>query len=244
MVRPFKSESGYSMTEVLISTVLSGIVLAGVFDLYVSSSNSILGQTNEVQLQAETKTAMDLMVREMRLMYGAPTISTTLATNDTITFTRVEDSGYSSGGNTASTLGDTSKSWPTDAYAPTASGAYSVYIYIGAGSGEVHPIKSNTATTLTLADTDVWATSPNTSSLYYIYRTKSFTQQSDNTLRYKIGSGSYNLLASNVTDLTFATSPTDAAAVDITLTMRTSTVDPRLGHYKTFTLTDTARRRN
>lgn len=244
MVRPFKSESGYSMTEVLISTALGGIVLAGVFDLYVSSSNSMMGQTNEVQMQAETKSAMDFMVREMRLMYGAPTISTTLTANDTITFTRVEDAGYSSGGNTPSTLWDTSKSWKTNAFAPTANGAYSVYIYLGQGSGEVHPIKSNTATTLTLADTDVWATSPDTSSLYYIYRTKSFTHQSDNTLRYKIGSGSYNLLASNVTALTFAISPTDAAGVDITFTTQTSTVDPRFGRYKTFTLIDTARRRN
>lgn len=244
MVRPFKSESGYSLTEVLLSTALGGIVLAGVFDLYVSSSNSILGQTNEVQMQAETKSAMDFMVRELRLMYGAPTISTTLTTNDTITFTRVEDSGYSTGGNTASTLWDTTKSWQTDAFAPTANGAHSVYIYVGQGSGEVHPIKSNTATTLTLADTDAWTTLPDTSSLYYIYRTKSFTQQSDNTLRYQIGSGSYKLLASNVTALTFAITPTDAAGVDITLTSRTSTVDPRLRTYKTFTLTDTARRRN
>jgi hypothetical protein len=155
----------------------------------------------------------------------------------------MEESGYSSGGNTGSTLWDTSKNWQTNAFAPASAGAYYLYIYIGTGSGEVHPIKSNTATTLTLADTDVWTAIPDTSSLYYIYLTKSFTQQSDNTLRYQIGSGPSNLLmAGNITVLTF--SQPDPMSTEITLTARTSTVDPRLGQYKYFTLNTTVRRRN
>ncbi len=230
------------MAEVLISTALGGIVLAAAFDLYVSSSNSMLGQTNEIQMQAETKSAMDYMVRELRLMTGSPTISTTLDANDTIMFTRVEDSGYSSGGNTVSTLWDTSKSWKTNAFAPTSASTYSVMIAIGTGVGEVHPIKSNTASTLTLADTDIWSGIPDTSSLFMIIRTKTFTRDADNTLRYRIGNGAYNLLASNVTSLTF--SQPDPMSVDVTLTSQTNSVDPRLGTYKTFTLNDTVRRRN
>jgi len=241
MARPFKSESGYSMTEVLISTALGGIVLAGVFDLYVSSSNSILGQTNEVQMQAETKSAMDVMGRELRLMYGSPTITTTTTANDTISFVRIEESGYSSGGNTATTLQDSIKSWKVNAFAPTASGVYSVRIINGQAVGEIHPILSNTASSLTLSDTG-WTSIPDTTSMYFIVRNKAFRRQSDNTLRYQIQSSSFNLLAANVTSLTF--SQPDPKSVSVALTARTNTVDPRLGAYKSLTLNATVRMRN
>lgn len=227
------------MTEVLISTALGGIVLAGVFDLYVSSQKSILGQTNQTQMQTDMKTAMDYMSKELRLMYGAPAISSTNATNDTISFVRIEDSGYSSGGNTATTLQDSHKSWKANAFA---SGAYAVQIINGLGVGEVHPILSNTASTLSLADAG-WTTIPNTTSLYYIVRNKLFRwRHSNNSLSYQIGSGPLNLLTANVTSVAF--SQPDAQSVTITLTGQTQTIDPRTGQYASYTLTDTARRRN
>jgi prepilin-type N-terminal cleavage/methylation domain-containing protein len=239
-----KSQAGYSMIEVLISTVLGGIVLAGVFDLYVSSQNSILGQTNAVQMQTDVKTAMDYMAKELRLMYGSPTITTTTTANDTISFVRIEDSGYSSGGNNTTnpgTLNDSSKSWIVNAFA---SGAYSIQIINGKGVGEVHTILSNTASTLTLSGTG-WsslAVTPDTTSLYYIIRNKAFRQQADKTLRYQIGSGANNLLASNVTALTF--SQPDPMSVTVALTAQTQTVDPRTGQYASYKLSDTVRKRN
>lgn len=238
MAQPFTAESGYSMTEVLISTALGTIVLAGVFDLYVSSSNSILGQTNEIQMQSETRSAKDIMIRELRLIFGSPAITTTTNANDTISFTRIEESGYSSGGNTATTLKDSVKTWTVNAFA---GGAYSVRIINGPGVGEVHPILSNTAATLTLSDAG-WVSLPNTNSLYYITRDKTFRRQADNTVHYQIGSGTNNLLASNVTALTF--SQPDPMSVSIALTARTQTVDPRTGKYASYQLSDTARKRN
>lgn len=241
-MRTVKSDTGYSLTETMISTALTGIVMIGAFDLHISTSNSILAQTNAVQMQAEVKAAMDYMVREMRLMSGLPTLSTSLTADDTISFTRVEGSGYSSGGNTVSTLWDTSKSWTPGAFAPTSSGAYSVMVLLGSGVGETHPLKGNTASTLTLADTDTWTTIPDTSSLYLIVRTKTFTLNPDSTLRYQIESGPRNLLASNITALSF--SQPDPMSVGITMTVRSETIDPRIGNYLYYTLTDTVRRRN
>lgn len=225
----------------LISTALGGIILAGVFDLYISSNNSILGQTNTVRMQTETKAAMNFIAKELQLMNGSPTIN---AGNDSITFLRVQDSGYSSGGNTVSTLWDASKNWASNAYAPTADGAYSVKIIMGSGVGEIHPLKGNTATTLTLADTDTWTTIPDATSLYFIYVNKMFELSPDNTLRYRTGNGPLKLLAANISDATFVVNNADSYALDITLTAQTDTKDPRTGQYGKYTLTKTVRRRN
>lgn len=229
------------MTEVLISTALGGIILAGVFDLYISSSNSILGQTNTVRMQTEAKAAMNFMAKELQLMNGPPTIN---ASGDTITFVRVKDSGYSSGGNTVSTLWDASKIWTPNVYAPTGDGAYSVKIILGGGVGEIHPLKGNTATILTLADTDTWTTIPDATSLYFIYVNKTFTRLPGNTLHYQIENGPLRLLATNITDTEFKSNASDPYATDITMTAQTQNIDPRTGQYGHYTLTQTVRRRN
>jgi Tfp pilus assembly protein PilW len=227
----------------LISTALGGIILAGVFDLYISSSNSIMGQTNTVQMQTETKAAMNFMAKELQLMNGPPTIS---ADSDSIAFLRVKDSGYSSGVNTPSTLWDATKNWTPNAYAPTTDGAYSVKIILGSGVGETHPLKGNTATTLTLADTDTWpvAAIPDTTSLYFIYVNKTFALSPDKTLRYRIENGPLRLLATNISEATFTVNNADSYALDITLTAQTEKKDPRTGQYGHYTMTQTVRRRN
>jgi len=240
-VRTVKSQAGYSMTEVLISTALGGIILAGVFDLYITSSNSILGQTNTVQMQTDAKAAMNFMAKELQLMNGPPTIN---ANGDAVTFIRVRDSGYSSGGNTVSTLWDASKNWTPNVYAPTADGAYSVKIILGGGVGEIHPLKGNTATTLTLADTDTWTAIPDETSLYFIYLNKTFTRLPDNTLRYQIEGGPLRLLAANIIDMEFKLNASDPYATDITMIAQTQNKDPRTGQYGRYTLTQTIRRRN
>lgn len=234
-----KSEKGASLVEFLISTAIGGIVLAGAYDLYLASTNGLLVQNDTVQMQSEAKAAMDYIVRELRLMYGDPTITTTTEINDTISFMSMEASGYSSGGNSSSELWDTSKSWTPNAFAPTSAGPYSVMILVGKGTGEAHPITGNTATKLTLSET--WGVIPDNTSLFIIYRNKMFTLTADNVLRYRVETGSLNPLAENITALTFTYSnPT----VDVTLTARTRHVDPRTGAYQYYTLNETVRKRN
>ncbi len=265
-----RSETGYSYLEVVISTALGTLVLAGAFDVYVSSTKNLTRQANSVQMQADTKAAMDYMVREVRMAVSAFSLAITPSEpGNTITFARAEESGYATSG-TLTTLTDTSRSWtvnPTPKFAPTADGSsYFVRISPGLpGSGAGHQILTNTATTLTLAGTDPgFPTAPNNTSLYYIYRTKTFklvasgTQQS---LQYSNG-GTYHILANNVTRLAFSATTTIACdtagttfpalgTICTSLTTRSAVPDPVTGLDRqtgrvpgTYSVTSIARPRN
>jgi Tfp pilus assembly protein PilW len=222
--------------EMLLSTMIGGIVLTSAFDLYVESSKTTQGHSDTVQMQLQVKSALDLMVREMQLMYGSPTISTSLTANDTISFMRIADSGYSSSGNTASTLTDTRKTWLSNQYA----GQYSVRILSGKGTNEVHSISGNTSMTLTLSSP--WVDIPDATSLYVIYRNERFTRIAASKLGYQRGSGAYNPIAENIINLAF--SQPDPNSITITLTGQTSNPDPHTGGYNSYSLTDTVRKRN
>ena len=163
-MRRFTSDSGFSMIEMLVSTAIGGIVLMGILDLYVATSKSTLDQTGVVEMQMQAKAAMDYMVRDMQLMYGSPTISTTLTANDTITFLRLVDSGYSSGGNLNSTLNDTKKNWKANAFAPSGATSYAIRIIDGTGAGQSLTLAGNTATQLTIQGA-VWGTIPDAGAL-------------------------------------------------------------------------------
>jgi hypothetical protein len=215
------------MLEVLISAALGTIVLAGAFDVYVSSTKSLMSQANNVQMQADTKAAMDYMVREVRLAYTGNTALTAAIgpNNDQIKFYRAEESGYATGG-TTTTLADTTKIWTTNRFSSTAAGSYFLWIKAGPGNGQVSPAKilSNTGTTLTLAS--ALSMAPTFQSLYFIVREKTFARLADGTLQYLITGGKYHLLAQNVTLLRFdQNSPCDATTVCISLTARSAVPD-------------------
>jgi type II secretory pathway pseudopilin PulG len=208
-VRQLKSDKGFSLMETLLSTLIGGIVLAGVFDLYALSSKTTQGQSEATQMQLQVKSAMELMAREIQNMYwttGSPTpplsITTTLTAADTIAFNRVMASGYSSGGGTSSTLNDTRKTWTANAFTPSATISYAVKITAGTGSGQFLNISGNSATQLTLSGS--WGTSPDTTSLYLIYRNEAFTRTAASKLGYQRGSGGYASIADNITQLSFS----------------------------------------
>lgn len=240
------SEKGYSLLEVLISAGLGVLVLAGAFDVYISSTKSIMGQANIVQMQADTKAAMDNMVAELRMAYtGNAQLSDAIVDSDTITFYRMQESGYATGG-TTTTLTDTGKSWAIDRFKSTSAGTYYLWIKTGAGSGQASPAtiqSNNTSNTLTLAS--ALATAPGTDSLYFIVQQKTFTLLADNTVRSLITGGTYHLLAQNVTQLQFnQNSPCNDKSVCITLATKTKTPDPLTGQDRTYSLTASATPRN
>ena len=248
-MRQLTSDSGHSALEMLISTAIGGIVLAGVCDLYVTTSHSMLGQTGAVEMQIQVKAAMDVMVREMQLIYGSPTITSGGASvsppnaGDTISFNRARALGYSTGGNTTSTLWDTRKTWLSNQYA----GQYSVLILAGPGVNEVHAISGNNMMTLTLSNT--WSVPPDDTSLYLIYQNEGFTRTAANQLGYRRGNGGYTPIADNITALAFSqpdtvSCPPPCPVITITLTERTSNPDPLTGQYNSYSLTDTVWRRN
>jgi prepilin-type N-terminal cleavage/methylation domain-containing protein len=163
-----KAEQGVTVIELLISIAILSVVLAGAYNAFLSASKRLVLQNGIVEMQADARAAMDFMVRELRLAYGTPNITTTVTTNDTITFDRLEDAGYSSASsmvNPSTTLRDTTKTWPTgdDGF----NTYYTVRLVSGTGSVSVadqapHSISSNTSTQLTISDT--WNTIPDTSS--------------------------------------------------------------------------------
>jgi len=237
------SDKGFTLIESLIAMAIVGIVLAGIYDLVVSSSRIYLAQNAIVEMQADSRAAMDFLVRELRQSFNNPMISTTTADNDTIRFDRVEDTGYSSGGD-ATTLNDIRKSWQSDGFAPSADCTYKIRIISGTGNGQERSISSNLSNQLTISP--AWATTPDSTSIYVITRRKEFTRTSasDNVLRYRIGdTGNRNPLAENITTHSFSQpNPTDP--IRITLTGRTRVPDPATKQYRTYTLTEEVTIRN
>ena len=235
------SDKGYTVVELLIAMMIVGIILTGIYDLAISSSRIYLAQNAIVEMQENGRAAMDFLVRELRLAFGNPTISTETATNDTIIFNRVEDTGYSSGGNSATTLNDTRKSWQPGIFESSATSAYTVRIIRGTGNGEERTIDDNSSTQLTISGGTVL----DSTSVYVIIRKKRFTRTSasDNVLRYRIGdTGGNNPLAENITSHSFL--QLDPNTIRITLMARTRNVDPNTKQYRYYTLSENVRLRN
>src|ERR1700752_4608924 len=91
------SEQGFTIIESLIAMAIVGLLLTGIYNLAISSSQLYVAQNAIVQMQDDGRAAMEFMARELRQLSGNPTISTTTTNNDTIRFNRVEDIGYASG---------------------------------------------------------------------------------------------------------------------------------------------------
>jgi len=234
-----KSAKGLSAVELLVATAIASVVLAGICNAFLSASKRLILQSRSAEIQADARAAMDFMVRELRLAFGNPTISTTVTTNDTISFDRVEDAGCSSGVNTATTLEDTRQTWPVGSNGFGTS--YTVRIIAGTGTGQVPSIGSNTSTKLTISGT--WGTIPDANSCYVITRRKTFTRTSasDNVLRYTVGSSVNQPLAELITTHAFSQ---NGKTISITLTAQTNNIDPNTGAKRTYTLTETVLQRN
>ena len=239
-MKTLKSETAFSQVEVVMALAIGGILCMGMFQLYLSSASGALVQNETVQMQADARAAMDIMAQNLRQLYGSATISTTLTPNDTLSFTRLEDSGYSSGGNTAFSLNDTRKSWATNAFAPSATGTYSVQIVGGIGMSQTNPISGNTGSQLSLSS--AWGVLPDATSLYVITRSKTLTRTADNMLRSSSAGGRSMILAANITTLSF--SQPNPSTISVTETARTSIVDPRTQSYVYYTLTQSVMPRN
>jgi Tfp pilus assembly protein PilW len=234
----WKSEQGLTVNELLIAMAILSVLSAQAYNAFLSSSQRLVQQNGIVEMQTDARAAMDFMVRELRLAFDTPTITTTVTTNDTITFDRLEDAGYSSGGNTTTTLNDTRKTWSSSNFTTS----YTVGIISGTGAGQARSISAHTSTQLTVSS--AWDTPPDSSSFYVITRRKAFTRTSasDNVLRYTAGGSVNQPLADLITSHTF--SQPDANTIVVTLTAQTRNVDPKTGQKRQYTLTETVLRRN
>jgi len=233
-----KSEQGLTVNELLIAVAILSVLLAQTYNAFLSSSRRLVLQNEMVEMQTDARAAMNFMVQELRLAFGTPTITTAASTNDTITFDRLEDAGYSSGGNTTTTLNDTSRTWSASNFATS----YTVRIISGTGAGQARSISANTSTQLTISS--AWSTIPDSRSFYVITRKKAFTRTStsDGVLRYSVGGSINQPIADLIISHTF--SQPDANTISIALTAQTRNVDPNTRQKRQYTLTETVLRRN
>ena len=234
----WKSEQGFTVNELLVAVAIFSVVLAEAYNAFLSSSRRLVLQNELVEMQTDARAAMHFMVQELRLAFGTPIITTTVTIHDTITFDRLEDAGYSSGGNTTTTLHDTKKTWSASNFTTS----YTVRIISGTGAGQARSISANTSAQLTVSS--AWETLPDSSSFYVITRKKAFTRTStsDNVLRYTAGGSVNQPLANLITSHTF--SQPDANTISITLTAQTRNIDPNTQQKRQYTLTETVLRRN
>src|SRR4029450_13964527 len=66
----------------LIHTKRLSVLSAQAYNAFLSSSQRLVLQNGIVEMQTDARAAMDFMVRELRLAFGTPTITTTVTPND------------------------------------------------------------------------------------------------------------------------------------------------------------------
>jgi prepilin-type N-terminal cleavage/methylation domain-containing protein len=82
MIRHLHNQHGFSLAELLVTTAIMGVVMAGIFVVQRGGQQAYLFGSNRVETQQSARVALDLMTRELR----SSTSITTLASPTDITF--------------------------------------------------------------------------------------------------------------------------------------------------------------
>jgi prepilin-type N-terminal cleavage/methylation domain-containing protein len=71
-----KNQRGLSITELMISIAIAGIVMGGLYNLFISQQKVLGIQDQGAEMHQAARAAMDFMVREFRMLgYGVPNAS-------------------------------------------------------------------------------------------------------------------------------------------------------------------------
>ena len=73
MVVPVKNHDGFTLTELMIAVGISGIILAAIFITFTSQQKSQFTQQLVVDMQQNTRAALFMMQREIRMAGFDPT---------------------------------------------------------------------------------------------------------------------------------------------------------------------------
>ncbi|MEW6161756.1 MAG: prepilin-type N-terminal cleavage/methylation domain-containing protein [Nitrospirota bacterium] len=237
--------TGFTLVELMIAMVISLIVLAGIYNVFISSNRSYFIQESLTDMQQNARASIEFMARELINAVVIEEIDTT-AGNSSITFYTDGDDvdvGVSTGSNTNTTLNDTTKSWTPNEWQNKI-----VAIVDGAGKGQTKPISSNTSNQSTLSEN--WTTVPDSTSVYHVdVEKKGFSRTSnDNVLRYTKGGSVNQPFTDNITNLTLTADDPDInniKKIDIQLTARTSRTDPNMNNqYHYYTVNTSVKLRN
>ena len=80
MVRRHSGQRGYTLVELLITTAIVGIVMAGLYVMLSAGQESYLVGTNQVEAQQNLRLAVDRMVQEIRNAGYCPTCTNSCTT--------------------------------------------------------------------------------------------------------------------------------------------------------------------
>jgi prepilin-type N-terminal cleavage/methylation domain-containing protein len=86
-MRQLANERGFTLAELLVTTAVIGLIMAGIFILQVGGQQAYLFGSNRVETQQNARVALDLMTRELR----SSTSITTLASPTDISFVWKDD---------------------------------------------------------------------------------------------------------------------------------------------------------
>jgi len=91
----FRHENGFTLVELMITVVVSGIIVAAIYSTYIIQQRTYTDQDAVVEMQQNLRAALMLMSREIRMAGydpdGSAGAGITAATAGTITFTQVAD---------------------------------------------------------------------------------------------------------------------------------------------------------
>ena len=65
-MRQLTNERGFTLAELLVTTAVIGLIMAGIFILQVGGQRAYLFGSNRVETQQNARVALDLMTRELR----------------------------------------------------------------------------------------------------------------------------------------------------------------------------------
>ena len=205
MILGNSGESGFTLTELLIGIVLSGVVIAGVYGFFVSQIKTYSLQEQLVEMQENARIAIDTIVRDLQNAGYDPTSSKMFGIT-TAAFSASNSSGLSLGTNNTE--------------------LYFTVDDDGLGDIDNNPderfgfrINSNTLEAQCFPDpcTDPWeAVADNIDVLSFTYTYANGT----------VSSGTTDLPSNSVVGKNFA----DIREVAISLTGKTSQLDPNYTH--------------
>jgi prepilin-type N-terminal cleavage/methylation domain-containing protein len=66
-IRLLKNKKGVSIIELLVVLVISGIVVAGIYRVFVAQSKAYTVQDQEVEIQQNIRSAMEILLRDLRM---------------------------------------------------------------------------------------------------------------------------------------------------------------------------------
>lgn len=79
------NNKGITLIELLVVLVISGVVLAGIYRIFIAQSKAYTVQDQVAEVQQNVRSAMEILVRDLR-MAGCDDDSNTITVNDPIPF--------------------------------------------------------------------------------------------------------------------------------------------------------------